>query len=61
MFYFQMGLMVNPPKEGEPSYAQYKTEMDDILESLKRRAILLSDVINKEEGVSCNPAQVKKI
>lgn len=47
------GLMCNPPKEGEHSYAQYCKERDDILSSLKRRATKLVAALNKMEGVSC--------
>lgn len=50
-------LMMNPPQPGEPSYELYKKERNGILESLKRRAKLLVDVLNKLEGVTCNPAE----
>ena len=50
-------LMVKPPKEGEPSYPLYKSEMDEIYLSLQRRAKRLHDVFNSLEGMSCNPAQ----
>jgi alanine transaminase len=48
------GLMVQPPKEGDESYATYKAERDGILASLRRRAAMLSAALNKLEGVSCN-------
>ena len=47
--------MVKPPKEGEPSYALYKKEREDILESLKRRAVKLSHSLSKLPGISCTP------
>jgi len=50
-----VGLMCNPPKEGEPSYKQYAEERDSILESLRRRAVKLANALNKLEGVSCQP------
>lgn len=50
-----VALMSNPPKEGDESYPLYKKEKDDILDSLKRRAIKLVDAYNKLEGVTCNP------
>ncbi|KAI8995984.1 pyridoxal phosphate-dependent transferase [Gaertneriomyces semiglobifer] len=50
-------LMVNPPRVGDPSYKVYKAEMDGIYESLKRRAKLLAEGLNKLAGVSCQPAQ----
>jgi aspartate/methionine/tyrosine aminotransferase len=50
-------LMVRPPKEGEPSFTLYKSEMDEIYLSLQRRAKCLHDVFNSLESVTCNPAQ----
>eukprot|EP00743_Colponemidia_sp_Colp-15_P001019 GILK01001125.1.p1 GENE.GILK01001125.1~~GILK01001125.1.p1 ORF type:complete len:514 (-),score=88.66 GILK01001125.1:119-1618(-) len=50
-------LMVNPPKEGEASYSRYAAERDEILQSLKRRALILADGLNKLEGVRCNPVE----
>jgi len=52
-----VGLMVRPPKEGEESYALYKKERDAVYESLRRRANLLNEALNKLEGVSCNPPE----
>lgn len=49
-----MGLMVQPPKPGDASYELYQTERDGILSSLHRRAEILSQSLNKLEGVSCN-------
>lgn len=49
--------MVRPPKPGEPSFSLYKSEMDEIYESLKRRAKRLHEAFNSLEGVTCNPAQ----
>jgi len=50
------GLMVNPPQEGDPSFKKYKDEKDDILSSMKRRAVNLSKALAELQGVSCNPA-----
>jgi alanine transaminase len=47
-------LMVNPPKEGDPSYALYKEEFDGIFTSLTRRAKKLVAGLNDLEGVTCN-------
>jgi len=52
-----VGLMVNPPKPGDPSYLSYSKERDEIYESLKRRAQKLTDALNKLEGVKCNPSE----
>ena len=48
-------LLVHPPKQGEESYALFVKERDGILDSLKRRAKILSDGLNKIEGITCNP------
>lgn len=52
-----VGLMVNPPVPGEPSYELYKKETLDILESLKRRASKIHKALNQLEGVSCQPIE----
>ena len=51
-------LMVNPPKEGEPSYELYKQEWDGIFEGLKKRATALNDAFRQMEGVECGEPQV---
>ena len=38
------GLMVQPPKQGEPSFAAYEAERMGVLSSLKRRAEIVSKV-----------------
>ena len=52
-----VGMMVNPPKQGEASYELYEQEKKTTLNSLQRRAILLVDALNKLEGVVCQPSQ----
>ncbi|RYG97754.1 aminotransferase class I/II-fold pyridoxal phosphate-dependent enzyme [archaeon] len=47
------GLMVQPPKTGEPSYSTYVKERDGILQSMKRRAELLNKELNSVEGMKC--------
>ena len=54
-----MGLLVDPPREGQPSYTVYRREIDAIYESLKRRGAMLADAFKHLEGVTCNPAEVK--
>ncbi|KAK6539098.1 hypothetical protein TWF694_010637 [Orbilia ellipsospora] len=44
-------LMVNPPKEGEPSHSLYKKEFNDIYNGLKTRAYALHDAFKQMEGV----------
>jgi alanine transaminase len=51
-------LMVNPPKEGEPSYALYRQEYDDIFAGLKKRATALYEAFKEMEGVECQEPQV---
>jgi aspartate/methionine/tyrosine aminotransferase len=46
--------MVRPPKPGMPSYAQYAAEKNAILDTLKQRAILLAEGLNRIEGITCN-------
>lgn len=50
-------LMVNPPKEGEPSYELYKKEYDGIFEGLKKRAYALYEAFKQMEGVECQEPQ----
>ncbi|KAJ1893565.1 alanine transaminase [Kickxella alabastrina] len=50
-------VMVNPPKVGDPSHAQYEQEMDDIYQSMKRRAKKLAIAFNSLPNMSCNDAQ----
>ncbi|KAL5877613.1 alanine transaminase [Pyricularia oryzae] len=50
-------LMVNPPKEGEPSYELYKKEYDGIFEGLKARATALHKAFAEMEGVECDTPQ----
>ena len=46
-------LMCNPPKPGDESYDLYKKEYDEQYGSLKRRASILSEQLNKINGISC--------
>lgn len=47
--------IINPPKEGEPSYELYKKERLEIVNRLKQKADLVSQLFNSIEGVKCNP------
>jgi len=53
MGHIMCGLMVAPPKEGDPSFALYKQERDGIFDGLKRRATMLQDGLNAIPGISC--------
>lgn len=50
-----MGVITNPPQEGDESFELYKKERDAILSSLKARAVKLGAALNEMEGVSCQP------
>ncbi|KAJ1962925.1 alanine transaminase [Dipsacomyces acuminosporus] len=50
-------LMVSPPKPGDPSYEQFSNEIDDIYQSMKRRAKKLAAAFNSLPSMSCNDAQ----
>ncbi|KAJ3416373.1 hypothetical protein HDV05_001941 [Chytridiales sp. JEL 0842] len=52
-----VGLMVNPPTKGSPSYPLFEQETTGIYKSLQRRAAQLSKALNSLEGVTCNDAQ----
>ena len=52
-----LGLMVNPPKPGDVSYRQFMEEKGSLLESLKRRARMITDAFNSMEGVVCQETE----
>jgi alanine transaminase len=52
-----VGMMTNPPKEGDSSYARYVEQRDATLSSLKRRAVKLVRSYNELEGVTCNETE----
>ncbi|XP_031500023.1 glutamate--glyoxylate aminotransferase 2 [Nymphaea colorata] len=49
-----LGLMVNPPKPGDISYLKYEQESKAVLESLRRRAHIMTDGFNSCRNVVCN-------
>ena len=51
-------MMVNPPKEGEPSHELYKKEYNGIFGDLKNRAYALFDAFKQMEGVECQTPAV---
>ena len=50
-------LMVNPPREGSPSYPLYKQEYDSIFKGLHERALALYRAFQEMEGVECQSPQ----
>lgn len=49
-----LGLMMNPPKPSDISYAQFVSESKAILESLRRRAHIMTNGFNSCRNVVCN-------
>ncbi|KAH7675527.1 Gamma-glutamyltransferase protein [Dioscorea alata] len=49
-----LGLMVNPPKPGDISYLKFSMESKAVLESLRRRAQIMTDGFNSCRNVVCN-------
>jgi alanine transaminase len=54
-------MMVNPPKEGEPSYELYKKEYGAIFQGLQKRATALYEAFKEMEGVECGDPQVRAL
>jgi len=52
-----MDLVVNPPRQGEPSYESWLEQKNGTLNSLARRAKLVAETLNSIEGFSCNIVQ----
>lgn len=50
-------LMVNPPRPGDPSFAQYDAEYHGIFNGLRERAIALHRAFDQMEGVECGAPQ----
>ncbi|KAI0969517.1 alanine transaminase-like protein [Xylaria arbuscula] len=50
-------LMVNPPKQGDPSYPLYEQEYNGIFNGLKKRATALYEAFKEMEGVECGEPQ----
>lgn len=51
-------MMVNPPKESDPSYGLYQKEYNAIKDGLYQRAHALYEAFQKMEGVQCQEPQV---
>lgn len=49
-----MSCLVNPPKPGDPSYGEWQKEREAELQSLRRRAHMVTDGFNSLDGVTCN-------
>jgi alanine transaminase len=53
-------MMVNPPKQGDPSFELYNKEYNGIKEGLRERAYALYEAFKKMEGVELGEPQVSK-
>jgi alanine transaminase len=51
-------LMVNPPRQGDPSFELYDGEYNGIKEGLRKRATALYEAFKEMEGVECGEPQV---
>lgn len=52
-----MDVVVNPPKQGEPSYDLFMKEKDYVLGQLKEKAKMVTKTFNSIDGMSCNVVQ----
>ena len=52
-----MGLVVQPPRPGSPSYELWRNDRDTALESLRTRADRLANALDALTGVTCAPAE----
>lgn len=52
-----LGIMVNPPRRGDHSYPQFIREKQALIDSLGRRARLITDAFNQLEGVVCQETE----
>lgn len=50
-----MDILIHPPKSNGPSAQLFNQEKDSIIQSLKRRAKLVSDTFNSLPGIECQP------
>ncbi|HET8541804.1 MAG TPA: aminotransferase class I/II-fold pyridoxal phosphate-dependent enzyme [Anaeromyxobacter sp.] len=47
-------LLVHHPRPGDPSFATWDRERRDILETLRRKAAIVSQGLDRAEGIRCN-------
>ncbi|KAK3764899.1 hypothetical protein RRG08_025420 [Elysia crispata] len=52
-----MNVIVNPPKPGEPSYELFEQQKNTVLNQLKEKGKMMSDMFNSIDGITCNPVQ----
>lgn len=49
-------LLVRPPRPGDPSFATYAREKHDVLDALRKKAVLVEKGLNAVPGIACNRA-----
>lgn len=49
-----MGVVVNPPVPGEPSYENFEKEKNAVLGDLHTKAQMTTKILNSIEGIKCN-------
>ncbi|UJR31234.1 hypothetical protein I4U23_018736 [Adineta vaga] len=49
-----MSAIISPPREGEQSYELYKKERTEVVDRLREKANLVSELFNSIEGIQCN-------
>ncbi|OMJ80109.1 hypothetical protein SteCoe_19707 [Stentor coeruleus] len=47
-------LVLNPPNEQMPSFERYEIEKNEILSALKRKALLMYELLNTMDNITCN-------
>lgn len=52
-----LGLMVNPPRPGDASHSLFAQERNQVIQSLKRRAKMMTEMFNSLEGVTCQETE----
>ncbi|KAL8614789.1 hypothetical protein ACOMHN_062832 [Nucella lapillus] len=52
-----MGVVVNPPQKGDPSYELFISEKDTVLTQLNEKAKLVTQLFDSIEGITCNEVQ----
>jgi alanine transaminase len=52
-----MYAVVSRPEPEDESYELFMKEKNGVLDGLKEKAIIVTDILNKIEGVTCNPVQ----
>lgn len=50
-----MDVIVNPPKQDEPSYEQFCAEKSKVLSDLAKKAKLVENLFNQLPGYHCQP------